>query len=1049
MTLSRSWLKMSAMGLSLAMIATPISTSAAAAEEIDNSYFEALEYRNVGPLRGGRSTVATGVVGDPNTYYFGSTGGGVWKTTDAGKNWKNITDGFLKVGTVGAIAVSNSDPNVVYVGTGESPVRGVASAQGDGFYKSTDAGKTWSKIGFEMRGQISMIKVHPVNPDIVWASVQGSPYKPTKERGVYKSVDGGKTWVRTLFVDTTTSAIDIEIDANNHRILYAAMWDNSRSPYKIRSGGEGSGLYKSTDSGDTWKEMTKGLPKLKGKMGIAPSPANSDIVYAIVEAKDKEGGLYRSKDGGDSWTHVNGDRRLHSRSWYYMHITADPSDENKVYVMNAGMFRSDDGGKSLVGLSGTHGDYHDLWINPDNTKNMISANDGGGAVSINGGTVWSSEHNQPTAQFYRVNVDQGFPYRIYGGQQDNSSVSVNSRLANDYYAGPGCESAYIAFDPHVADPDITYGGCYLGQIESQNTKTGETRDIRAYPEVSFGVAPIKRKYRFNWNAPIVVSAHKPGVVYHGGNMLFRSTTEGQNWDVISPDLSYADPKTLDVMGGPITNEVSELYATLINVEESAHTYGTLFVGTDDGRLQVTQDDGASWKDITPNRKAVKGMMVNTVESSPHNPNKIYAAITGYKNNDYRPFIYKSTNLGKSWSNITKGIPDDDPVRVIREDTEREGLLYAGTETSMYVSFDDGKSWQTFQQNLPHTVITDMKVHGDDLVISTQGRAFWVLDNVTPLRQMNADIAKETVHLFKPVSGFNMIRSPYARRFADSGPVPTYKSGAWIHYSLNKELGDDDTLTMDILDDQGTIINSFSSKEIDNKLAGKKGLNKFVWNLKAKGFPGVKGVFNMAARDAIMAGYSAAPGLYTLKMSLNGDAVAEQSLDVTTDPRASRDPEGEREHAMLKAESQKVIKEVIASVHALRDVKAQAQNIIDHKDNADVPADLVKAAEELVKATKTWEESVLNDKRQYFQDVLNFEDRLYTDLQTIYGSIIGAFPKVTQGIKDRYEDLKVLWDESKAKRDEIVSGPLAKYNAAYKAADLPGAILNGFTESDKT
>jgi photosystem II stability/assembly factor-like uncharacterized protein len=1045
MTLSKSWLKMSAMGLSLAMLATPITTTTALAVDIDNSYFDALKYRNIGPLRGGRSTVATGVIGDDQTYYFGATGGGVWKTTDAGKNWKNITDKYLKVGTVGAIAVSDSDPNVVYVGTGESPVRGVATAQGDGFYKSTDAGKTWAKIGFKMRGQVSMLKVHPTNPDIVWASVQGSPYKPTEERGVYKSTDGGETWIRTLFVDATTSAIDIELDTNNPRILYAAMWDNNRSPYKIRSGGAGSGLYKSTDGGDTWTELTKGLPKLMGKMGIAPSPANSDVVYAIVEASGKEGGLYRSNDGGESWTHVNGDRRLHSRSWYYMHITADPTDENAVYIMNAGMFRSDDGGKSLVGIRGTHGDFHGLWVNPNNTKNMISANDGGGAVTVDGGLVWSTQHNQPTAQFYRVNADQGFPYRIYGGQQDNSSVSVNSRMTDDYYSAPGCESAYIGFDPHAANPDITYGGCYLGQIESQNTKTGQTRDIRVYPEVSFGVAPILRKYRFNWNAPIVVSAHKPGVVYHGGNVLFRSTTEGQSWDVVSPDLSYADPATLGIMGGPITNEVTELYGTLVNLEESAHVYGTLFAGTDDGRLQMTQDDGATWKDITPNKKGVKGMMINTIESSPHNPNKIYAAVTGYKNNDYRPFIYRSTNLGKSWTKITKGIPNDDPVRVIREDTTREGLLYAGTETSMYISFDDGKNWQRFQQNLPHTVITDLKVHGDDLVMSTQGRAFWVLDNLTPLRTMNEDLVKETLHLFKPVPGFNMLGDPRQRRFGGgASPISQYENGAWLHYSLNKDLDDDDTLTMDIVDTNGNTVNNFSSKGKDNKLDGKKGLNKFVWNLQGKGFPGVKGVFNMAARrGGIMAGYAAAPGMYTVKMSLNDDIVAEQPLEVTTDPRAKRDPAGEREHATMVAESQAVIKEVIGSVNALRDVKAQAKMVLDHKDDVAMDDDLIKAAEALIQAAKDWEASILNDKRQYFQDALNFEDRLYTDLQTIYASILGGFPRITQGIKDRYADLKVKWSDAQASRDAVVSGPLADFNAAYKAANLSGAILKDF------
>ena len=655
--------------------------------QVDSLVFDIGEWRNIGPFRGGRSTTATGITGDDQVYYMGTTGGGVWKTEDAGLSWRNISDGYFKTGSVGAVSVSESDNNIVVVGMGESPVRGVMTSSGDGVYKSTDAGDTWEHIGLDGTKHISQVRIHPSDPDIMYVSAQGSPYASTEERGVYRTLDGGKNWERVLFVDSSSGANDLAIDYTNPRILYASFWDHQRLPWYVRSGGKGSGIWKSVDGGDTWKKLTEGLPStVMGKIGVTVSRANPKLVYAIIESDD--GGLYRSDDGGNSWRLINDDRVLRARSWYYMHIYADPSDENIVYVLNAPMMRSIDGGKTFTNIPVPHGDNHYLWINPSNSEVMINSNDGGANISFNSGRSWSTQKNQPTAQFYRVNVDNRFPYWVYGGQQDNSSVAIKSSTFSngiswkDWIAGVGgCETAYVAFDPD--NPILMYAGCYQGIINEYNLELDNTKDIMAYPSMGLGEPSDEQRYRFNWNAPILVSMHDPNVIFHAANKLLKTRDRGISWEEISPDLTRNKRENMGPGGGPITNEGAggEVYHTIYYVAESPHSKDVIYAGADDGLLHITTDGGESWSDISPD---MQEGMINAIEVSPHNPATVYIAFNRYKFDDFRPYVLKSTDYGKSWKVYSEGIEENSFVRVVREDNEVEGLLYAGTERGVYM-----------------------------------------------------------------------------------------------------------------------------------------------------------------------------------------------------------------------------------------------------------------------------------------------------------------------------------------------------------------------------
>ncbi len=1004
------------------------------ADTVDEKLLEALEYRNIGPFRGGRATAVAGVPGDPTTYYIGTVGG-VWKTTDGGQNWNVISDDDFTTASVGAIAVAPSDKNVIVVGMGESPYRGVASSHGDGVYISTDGGENFKNMGLKDSRQISTIQIDPNNPDVIYVAVQGSPWAPTNERGVYKTTDGGKSWKKTLFVNETTSAIDLSVDQNNPRILYASMWDNQRKPWEIRSGGEGSGIWKSVDGGDTWKKMSKGLPDEMGKIGVVSAPAKSGRVWAIVEAKEK-GGLYKSDDFGESWSHVNGTRGLHARSWYYMHVFADPKNADTVYVQNSAFFKSIDGGKTFpTRITGTHGDYHDLWINPDNPSVMGVANDGGGAVSWNGGKTWSTQMNQPTAQFYRVNADNDFFYRVYAGQQDNSTVAIRSRGLDggigleDFKPVGGCESGHVSFDPD--NPRFVYAGCYLGQISEYDDEKVSSRDIRVYPEIGFGIAPKDRKYRFNWNAPIHVSTHDTNVIYHGGNRLFKSSDHGNNWTAISPDLSKNDPDTLGDGGRPITNEVSENYGTIFALAEHKGDANTLWAGTDDGLVQLTTDGGASWSDVTPKR-AGSGL-VNAIDLSPHDANTAYVAFTRYKYNDHTPLIFKTTNNGKSWKNIAKGIPDGHFVRVVREDPVRKGLLYAGTEVGMYVSFNDGEDWQPMQSNLPVIPVTDIKVHKNDLVLSTQGRAFWIMDDISPLRAIGDDIPTEAT-LMAPSVAYDV--QYYGRSSARQAPNPD--RGAVLYYSLPEGFDHKETdVKLEILDNSGDVIRTLKSDKkgkakgggngVKYKLPAKAGLNKAVWDLNEDPRPGVKGAWSPAwgNRDEF-SGPGALPGKYTVRLTV-GDTVSEQSLSLNFDPRHNiSDTDWASKRAMLD-DIDDIFTELATTLATFKDVRSQLKGQLKFINDET----LKEQGEAILKSMQEWEDGVFSSKRTFFQDVLNWPDRLVSELAGLLNGVDGAIPPLTQGMNDRYNDLKAKWETVKSTRDTLINDEIAAFNAAFK------------------
>ena len=727
--------------------------SSSFAQSID-SIFNSVKYRNIGPFRGGRSVAASGVVGDPMTYYMGNTGGGLWKTEDGGQLWKNISDGYFKTSSIGAVAVSESDPNIIYVGMGEHAPRAVMTSYGDGVYKSTDAGKTWKNIGLKNTQHISRVVIHPKNPNIVFVAAQGALYGPNKERGIFKSVDGGVTWNKILYVNDLTGCSELSIDYNNPLVMYAAMWEHQRLPWKVISGGPGSGLYKTTDGGVTWNQIHNGLPKEKGKMAIAVSRSNSEKVYALVESdSNKElGGLFSSSNGGGNWTKISSDHSLIQRAWYYIELFIDPTDEEKLYVLNASAQRSIDGGKTWSRITGTHGDYHDLWINPANNKNMIIANDGGAAVSYNYGKSWSPQNRMATAQFYRINTDNLFPYNIYGGQQDNSSVKISSLALGsrgiseqNWSASAGGESAFLAFNPD--NPRYVMGGSYLGTIEILDTEAKASTQIMAAPIQYLGRDSKDMKYRYNWNAPIIWSQHEKNTFYHGAQLLLKTTDNGKNWTEISPDLSNNEKEKQGKGGGPYTNEAvgAENYGTLSYVIESPHEPGVIWAATDDGVLQITKNGGTTWEIVTP--KNLPETLINSVEVSPHDKGTAYIATTRYKFNDYTPAIYKTTNYGKTWTNISKGIPYGAYTRVVREDTQRKDLLFAGTELGMYISWNGGKKWESFQLNLPITPITDLKISHDDLTIATMGRSFWILDDLGLLRQFQG--SKTIFNLLKP------------------------------------------------------------------------------------------------------------------------------------------------------------------------------------------------------------------------------------------------------------------------------------------------------------
>ena len=1016
------------------------------------TYFKPLKYRNIGPFRGGRSVTATGVIGDPLTYYMGTTGGGLWKTTDGGQRWNNISDGYFEMGSVGAVAVSASDPNVVYCGMGEHAPRGVMGSYGDGVYKSTDAGKTWKKIGLEKTQHISRIIIHPKNPDIVYIAAQGALYGPTPDRGVYKSVDGGLSWKKTLYVNNLSGAVELSIDANAPDVLYAALWEHQRKPNIVISGGEGSGLYKSMDAGETWTELTEGLPKEKGKMAIAVSAANSDKVYALIESDSNadKGGLFVSQDAGKSWEMVSGDNRLVQRAWYYIEVFPDPNNENVVYVMSAPFLRSIDGGKTWEDLSVAHGDYHNLWINPDDSDNMILADDGGASISFDFGKNWSSQNIMPTAQFYRINTDNLFPYNIYGGQQDNSSVkiaslsmgsgSINER---DWSDSAGGESAFLAFDPD--NPRYVLGGSYLGTIDVLDSHSKMSTQIMASPIQYLGRAARDMKYLYNWNAPIIGSKHEPGTYYHCAQLVLRTKDMGETWEEISPDLTRNMDEKQGKGGGPYTVEAvgAENYGTISYMIESPHEKGVFYTGSDDGLVHITKDGGATWQNVSP--KGLQECLVNAIEISPYDPATVYIATTRYKFNDYTPGLYKSTDYGKTWTSINTGIPYGSFTRVVREDQTRKNLLYAGTEKGIYLSWNGGKNWEPFQLNLPTAPITDLKVHQGNLIVATSGRSFWILDDLKALSQYDPN--NKTLKLYAPEIALNGYWGSQLNGNSDSfkGMLPyegvNPANGMVIYYELGI-LKDSSQLVLDILDDKGRLVRSFSSEADKNYkkhngggpppapvLSIKEGLNRFVWDLNYPIMPGIPDVY----MEANFRGHKTAPGNYVLRLKYNGETV-ETKGTIKETPGIDTKPGQYEEYDMIMSEMEQLLTEMHNKVNALYKVEQQLKEVL----TSITEEALRKEGEELMQQLKQWDNDMVQRKSQAYDDVENFPNKFTAEYLFLINATSSAIPKVNQASKDRKKELDTQWKTLDNRANALIRNAIPDFNQKLWNAGI-GAI----------
>ncbi len=1007
-------------------------------------YLDDMRFRAVGFTRGGRSTAAVGVPGDPLTYYFGGTGGGVFKTTDAGHNWTNVTDGFFGVGAVGAIAVAPSDVNVVYVGTGSACPRGNISV-GDGMYRSTDAGKTWEHAGLRHAGQIGAIAVHPDDPDLVYVAALGYIFGTNEERGIFRSQDGGETWEKVFFLSDRTGFVDIQMDPNNPRILYAGAWRAERKPWTLISGSEDGGVYRSKDGGDTWEKVEAGLPTgLVGKTAIAISPANSDRIWVLVEFEGDKGGLYRSDDGGESFTRINGDANLRQRPWYYIHIYADPQDENTIYGLNVGFFKSIDGGRTFPErIRVPHGDNHDLWINPDNPMNMVNANDGGANVSFDGGQSWTDLNGQETSEMYRVYVDDQWPYRIYGSQQDNSTISVPSRggfsVVPDWYQVGGCESGHIAVDPR--DPDIIYAGCYGGSITRVNRRTGEFRQILHYPQLQLGQAARDLNYRFQWNAPIRLSPHDPDILYHASQVVHMSRDQGQSWQVISPDLTTNNPEHQDYAGGPITRDSTgvEVYNTLFSFEESPHTPAELWAGSDDGRVHISRDRGDTWTEITP-ADMPEGGTVNVIEMSSHDPARVFIAVYRYRENDFRPYIFRTNDSGASWDLLTdgtNGIPPTHFTRAIREDHDRKGLLYAGTEFGLYVSFDDGAHWQRFQNNLPVSPITDLQVHRKDLVISTQGRSFWVLDDLSPLHQITDETMAADSVLYAP-------RTAYRGGFGGA---------AEIRYHLKEQ--PESAITLEILDSAGNSVRkvtgqpgpappsgpvspfaAFFGGGPGARLPAAAGLNSFRWNLRSEGIQRPAGVVHWGGTP----GLSVLPGTYEVRLTV-GEETHTQPLEVALNPNLSSTAEELAEQRELGETVAGEITKLFDALNRLRDVKSQAGDIVGRLRKAgNADEELGNLSKALTDRLTEIEETITQTNSKSSQDPINFPPQIDNQLVTLYGYIVQGDYEPTAGAYERFDDLKPELDAIHADLDAAMTEHLTPFNERVASLGVPAVLV---------
>lgn len=1026
------------------------------AQQVDSALYKGMKWRSIGPFRGGRVLAVTGVPGDPETFYFGGVGSGVWKTANGGADWTPLFD-KEPVSSIGAIAVASSDPNVIYVGTGEGCIRSTSSF-GDGVYKSTDAGKTWTNVGLKDSRQIGRVIVDPHDANIVFVAALGHEFGPNTERGVFRSTDGGRTWDKVLYKDDKTGAIDIAFDPTNSHILFATMWEANRTPWGMTDGGPGSGLYKSTDGGSTWKRLEgNGLPKgVLGKIGVSVSGGDGNRIYALIEAQ--EGGLYRSDDGGEKWTRINEDRNLVHRSWYYMHVFADPKNSDVLYVLSVRSYKSIDGGKTFQQLHPPHGDNHGLWIDPTNTQRMILGNDGGATISHDGAKTWTRQDSQPTAQFYHVATDSAFPYRVYGAQQDNSTVGISSRGESgpigrqDWYPVGGGESGYIAPDPR--DPNIVYASGYMGEITRFDRRTGQAQEVGDAADLTDGEGAAKLKYRFQWTSPVVLSPQDPNVIYHGAQVLLKSGDAGMHWTAISPDLTRNDKAKQAIAGGPVTLEDTgaEIYDTIFSIAPSKLQKGLIWVGTDDGLVQLTRDDGKNWGNVTP-KEIPEFSRVSLIEASSHNPGTAYVAYDRHQNDDYKPYIFKTSDFGKSWTKLTNGIPDGNFVRVVREDPAKQGLLYAGTETGVMVSFDDGAHWQSLQQNLPTVPVHDLTIKEGDLIAATHGRSFWILDDISPLRQVSTDVAKVPAHLYAPVAAY---RIDSGRSFPIHGPYgENPPGGAVIDYYLKSAPAEKEEVTVEILDAGGKTVRKFSNRakpeaaseanppadaanKGPNHLAAEAGMNRLVWDLRYEPVPWIPS-YTKSEYEEGLTGAKVVPGTYRVRFT-SGGKTEEATLELKPDPRVSTSQADLEKQFDLRMKIYRQLCSITASVNQLRDLHAQLAGIDRRLENDPARKDIRAAASDLSKKIDPVEANLINPKLKGTQDSLSFGNGLDGKLAILAMTVESADTPPTQRELELYDELAPQVDASLARSNELTTKYVAAFNQLARRGGLDALLL---------